>query len=138
MSLRINPSPVESPQARKAIVGMYRALLILEDNGVLEEVEALLPDVVGKARDAVIAAEAGMSPNLLCTVLPTYTKVRFQTDRSRDGEFIEGQMRDGAWGLFPEVPNAGERRITTTSGFEFFVTPETVFTNFEVIERPGR
>jgi hypothetical protein len=29
-----------------------------------------------------------------------------------------------------------ERRITTTNGFEFFVTPETEFTFFEVTERP--
>ena len=77
-----------------------------------------------------------MSPNLLVTVLPTYTKVRFATDRSRPGDVSEGQIRDGAWGLFPDRNGATERRITTTGptgGWEFFVNTDTVFTYFEVV-----
>jgi hypothetical protein len=117
-------APIESPQARHALVETYKALKVLDESGLLDFIE-----------EAITAIETSMSPNLACTILPTYTKVRFQTDRSRDDEFIEGQLREGAWGLNPERgQQALERRITTTSGFEFFVTPETVFTYFEIVE----
>lgn len=115
----------------------YKALKVLEGGGHLAYIAKTLhdPEAVEQAMRAIATVETLMSPNLLCTVLPAYTKVRFQTDRSREDEFIEGQLRDGAWGLHPERTDSTERRITTTSGFEFFVTPETVFTFFEVVER---
>ena len=53
----------------------------------------------------------------------------------RPDEFIEGQLRDSAWGLFPERNGSTERRITTTNGFEFFVDSTVVFTFFEITER---
>lgn len=130
-------SPLESNEARFALVTAYKALRVLDEGGYLAYVaEALYDPKAAEQADAAIKTiEACMSPNLLATVLPAYTKVRFATDRSREGEFIEGQLRDGAWGLYPEQRRqALERRITTTSGFEFFVLPETVFTHFEVID----
>lgn len=131
-------APVESDQARLALVTALRALMVLDQQGYLTYIadEMCDPKAAEQANEAIEAIEAGMSPNLLCTVLVAYTKVRFATDRSREGEFIEGQLREGAWGLYPDRgEQALERRITTTNGFEFFVTPETVFTHFEVTER---
>jgi len=132
-------APVESDQARLALVTALRALMVLDQGGYLAYIaeEMRDPKAAEQADEAIAAIEAGMSPNLLATVLPAYTKVRFATDRSREGEFIEGQTREGAWGLYPDRgQQALERRITTTRGFEFFVTPETVFTSFEITERP--
>jgi len=133
-----NIAPVESDQARVALVEAYKALLVLEEGGLLDFIaeNAYDPQAAKQAREAIDALEEGMSPNLLCTVLPAYTKVKFATDRSREGEYIEGQLRDGAWGLYPQDRSyADERRITTTNGFEFFVTPETAFTFFQILER---
>ena len=131
--------PVESDSARIALVEGYKALRVLDEAGYLAYIAEALhdPNAAEQADEAIAAIERGMSPNLLCTVLPAYTKVRFQTDRSRSDEFIEGQLRDGAWGLHPDRSDSTERRITTTNGFEFFVTPETVFTFFEITERQG-
>jgi hypothetical protein len=132
-------APVESDQARLALVIALRALMVLDQGGYLAYIaeEMCDPKAAEQTRGAITAIERGMSPNLLITVLPAYTKVRFQTDLSREGEFIEGQTREGAWGLYPDRgQQALERRITTTRGFEFFVTPETVFTSFEITERP--
>lgn len=131
-------APVESDQARLALVTALRALMVLDQGGLLDFITEYAHDAkaADQAREGITAIEAGMSANLLATVLPAYSKVRFATDRSREGEFIEGQIREGAWGLYPDRgQQALERRITTTNGFEFFVTPETVFTHFEVTER---
>jgi len=131
--------PLESNQARIALVTAYRALLALEEGGLLDFIaeQAFDTKATEQAREAIEALERGMSPNLLATVLPAYTKVRFATDRSREGEYIEGRIREGAWGLFPDRgESATERRITTTNGFEFFVNRETVFTYFVILELP--
>lgn len=130
-------NPVESDAARMALVEAYKALLVLDEGGLLDFIEENAHDIMAaaQARDALAAIEDSMSPNLLCTVLPAYTKVRFATDRSREGETQEGLLRDGAWGLYPEREGSTERRITT-NGWEFFVGPDTVFTYFEVVERP--
>lgn len=132
MSLMRNPPPVESPQARHAIVAAYKALLILTENGLLDYVAEGDPGAAREARDAIDQMEMSMSPNLLCTVLPTYSEVEFLTNADRDdAEPRHGIIRDGAWGLFPDRTGSTERRITT-GGWEFFVTPETVFTHFAV------
>jgi hypothetical protein len=129
-------NPVESEPARLALVEAYKALRVLDEGGLLDFIEEKSGDpmAAAQARDAIVAIEDSMSPNLLVTVLPSYSKVRFATDRSRSGEVAEGIVRDGAWGLYPDRSGSTERRITT-NGWEFFVTPETVFTFFEVDER---
>lgn len=130
-------NPVESTASRVALVEAYKALLVLDEAGLLDLIteEANDSAAARQAREAIEAIEANMSPNLLVTVLPTYTRVRFSTDLSRPGETQEGIIRDGAWGLHPDRAGATERRITTND-WEFFVTPETVFTSFEILERP--
>ena len=139
---QIKLAPVESDQARIAIVTAYRALRVLEEGGLLDFIaeQAFDAKAAEQAREAIATIEASMSPNLLCTVLPAYTKVRFSTDHSREGDSWEGLIREGAWGLHPDRgEQATERRITTTGdrgGFEFFVNRETVFTSFEILERP--
>ena len=135
----IEMPPLESNQARLGIVAAYKALRVLDEGGLLDFITEYGgdPKSAEQARDAIEALERGMSPNLLVTVLPAYTKVRFATDRSREGEYMEGQIREGAWGLFPDRgEQATERRITTTNGFEFFANRETVFTYFVILERP--
>lgn len=129
-------NPVETDAARVALVEAYKALRVLRDGGLLAFVaeNAHDPAAAEQANEAIATVENSMSPNLLCTVLPAYTKVRFATDRSREGETQEGLLRDGAWGLYPEREGSTERRITT-NGWEFFVGPDTVFTYFEVVER---
>jgi hypothetical protein len=119
-----------------AIVAAYKALRVLDEAGYLDYVAEETGDHMAatQAREAIATIEDNMSPNLLCTILPGYTKVRFATDRSRPGETQDGLLRDGAWGLYPERSGSTERRITT-NGWEFFVTPDTVFTYFEVVER---
>jgi len=129
-------NPVESDAARTAIVESYKALRVLDEGGFLDFIAEMAHDsnAADQARDALVAIEDNMSPNLLVTVLPSYSKVRFATDRSRPGEVSEGIVRDGAWGLYPDRTGSTERRITT-NGWEFFVDRETVFTFFEVTER---
>jgi hypothetical protein len=129
-------NPTESPAAREAIVEGYRALLTLKSDGYLAHIAETLNSTTARVCDEAIAAiEDNMSPNLLATVLPAYTRVRFATDRSPNGNTIDGQLRDGAWGLYPDRNGATERRITTTGGWEFFLDHSTVFTYFEVLER---
>lgn len=133
-----NIAPVESPQAREALVEAYKALRVLNESCWLAYIgnEGHDPKAAEQARYAIDVIEERMSPNLLITVLPSYTEIRFATDQSREGETQTGIIRDGAWGLYPdERTDATERRITT-NGWEFFVTPETVFTFFQIIERP--
>jgi hypothetical protein len=129
-------NPVESDAARMALVEAYKALRVLDEGGLLDFIEEKSGDpmAAAQARDAIVAIEDSMSPNLLVTVLPAHSKVRFATDRSRPGEVSDGIVRDGAWGLHPERTGSTERRITT-NGWEFFVDRETVFTFFEVTER---
>jgi len=131
-------NPVESDGARTALVTAYRALLVLDEGGLLDFITEAAGDsnAARQAREAMCAIEDGMSPNLLVTVLPSYSRVRFATDRSREGEVAEGIVRDGAWGLYPDRSGSTERRITT-NGWEFFVDTETVFTFFEVVTRGG-
>lgn len=132
--------PVESSEAREAILAGYRALVELRDSGVLEWLEAEGdPAPRETVQEGIAEMEARMSPNLLVTVLPSYTKVRFATDRNRPGETQEGILRDGAWGLIPGRlilgrTDANQRRITT-NGWELFVDETTAFTHFEIIER---
>lgn len=127
--------PVESSEAREAILAGYRALVELRDSGVLEWLEAEGdPAPRGIVQEGIAGMEARMSPNLLVTVLPSYTKVRFATDRNRPGETQDGILRDGAWGLIPGRTDAYQRRITT-NGWELFVDETTAFTHFEIIER---
>lgn len=78
MSLRRNPPPVETPQARAAIVHGYRSLLMLQQSNLLLFVadQGCDPKAAQQCYDAIDAIETLMSPNLLCTVLPAYTKVR--------------------------------------------------------------
>lgn len=138
LALATNINPVETEPSRIALVTAYKALLVLDKGGLLDFIaeKAYDPQAAAQAREAIETIENAMSPNLLCTVLPGYTKVKFATDRSRDSEFIEGQLRDGAWGFYSERGEQSlQRRITTTNGFEFFVTPETVFTFFQITER---
>lgn len=134
--------PVESPQARRAIVTAYRALSMLDQGGLLDFIakEAYDPQAAEQARAALDTLERSMSPNLLVTVLPAYTKVRWAAEPGNPDEWIEGLIRDGAWGLYPDErgETATERRITTTGihgGWEFFVNLDTVFTAFEIVER---
>jgi len=136
MTTTTAPLPIESAPARIALVEAYKALRVLNEAGYLAYIAEALhdPNAAEQADGAIAAIEAGMSPNLLCTVLPAYTKVRFATDRSREGDVAEGIIRDGAWGLYPERTDSDTRRITT-NGWEFFVTPETRFTFFEITER---
>lgn len=131
-----NPAPVESPAARKAIVTAYKALLVLREGGLLDFIAEKAHDTKAaeQARDAITSMEALMSPNLLVTVLPTYTKVRFATNLSREGETQEGLIRDGAWGLYPDDRTDSTKRRITTNGWEFFVDTDTVFTFFEIVE----
>ena len=132
-----DPQPVESPAVRAALVGAYKALLVLcdpEHGSATTGIGDIDPQSIKQGQEAIMRIESSMSPNLLCTVLETYTKVRFQTDTGLRP--VEGQIREGAWGLNPERgQQALERRITCDVGFEFFVTPDTVFTSFEVLER---
>lgn len=138
MSIRRNPAPAESPQARHAIVEMYRALLVLRENHLLDFIAEKAWDEKAsqQCEDAIAQAELSMSPNLLITLLPAYTEIAFLTDRNReDDKPMHGIIRDGAWGFFPDSHgNPYERRVTT-NGFEFFVNPETVFTHFEITKR---
>lgn len=120
-------NPVESDPARVALVEAYRGLLdALKAANDVKTIEQI--------RKAIVAIEDNMSPNLLVTVLPAYSKVRFATDQCPPGKVSEGIVRDGAWGLYPDRAGATDRRITT-DGLEFFANRETVFTFFEVIER---
>lgn len=135
------PAPVESTPARKALVEAYKALSVLDQGGLLDFIaeKAFDAKAAEQARDAIATIEACMSPNLLCTILPAYTKVRFTTVASPDTA-MEGLIREGAWGLYPDRGEQSlERRITTTGthgGWEFFVNPDTEFTFFEIVERP--
>lgn len=134
------PAPVETPEARKAIVEMYRALLVLDKGDLLDFIaeSAFDPKAAEQCREAIASAEALMSPNLLLTVIETYTMVRF-TLADVPGRTLEGQTREGAWGLYPDRgEQAITRRLTMTSGMEFFVTPETEFASFEVLSRGTR
>lgn len=135
-SADVTTNPVESDAARVALVEAYKALRVLDESGSLAYIAEALRDIkaVEQADAAIATIEDNMSPNLLVTVLPAYSKVRFATDRSRPGEVSEGIVRDGAWGLHPERTGSTERRITT-NGWEFFVDRSTVFTFFEVTER---
>ena len=128
-------NPVETPEVRFALVEAYKAIGVLDEMGYLDYLAEQFGDVkaVEQARAARDAVLAGMSPNLLVTVLPAYTKVRFATDRNIDGQTQEGLLRDGAWGLYTDRSNSTERRITT-NGWEFFVNLDTVFTYFEILE----
>lgn len=127
--------PVESSEAREAILAGYRALVEMRDGGVLEWLEGEGDPISGIiVQERIKKMEASMSPNLLCTVLPAHTRVRFATDRSREGHTQEGILRDGAWGLVPGRTDGNQRRITT-NGLEMFVDESTVFTHFEIIER---
>jgi len=128
-------NPVETPEVRFALVEAYKAIGVLDEMGYLDYLAEQFGDVkaVEQARAARDAVLAGMSPNLLVTVLPAYTKVRFATDRNIDGQTQEGLLRDGAWGLYTDRSNSTERRITT-NGWEFFVNLETEFTYFEILE----
>jgi len=132
-------NPVESDASRTALVEAYKALRVLDESELLDFITdaGFGSKTAEQAREAIASIEDSMSPNLLVTVLPGYSKVRFATDRSREGDVAEGIVRDGAWGLHPDRPGSTERRITT-NGWEFFVTPETVFTFFEVVEIEGR
>lgn len=129
-------NPVESDAARVALVEAYKALRVLDESGNLDFIAEKTGNIkaVEQAREALTTIEDSMSPNLLATVLPSYSKVRFATDRSRAGKVSEGIVRDGAWGLYPDRTDCTERRITT-NGWEFFVDRSTVFTYFEVTER---
>jgi hypothetical protein len=115
----------------------YKALKVLDEAGLLDFIaeRAFDTKAAEQSRDAIAKLEASMSPNLLCTILPAYTKVRFATDKSREGETQEGILRDGAWGLYPDIRTDSHKRRITTNGWEFFVDPETVFTYFEIVER---
>lgn len=128
-------NPVESEPARVALVEAYKALLVLREGHLLDFLaeQAHDPMVRAQCLDAISTIEDSMSPNLLVTVLPAYTKVRFATDLSRAGHVSEGLVREGAWGLHPTRSDSTTRRITT-EGWEFFVTPETNFVYFEVVE----
>lgn len=127
--------PVESSEAREAILAGYRALVRLQDSGILEWLEGEGDAITGiTVREGIEEMEASMSPNLLCTVLPSHTKVRFATNRNRPGEMQEGILRDGNWGMVPGRRDANTRRITT-NGWELFVDETTAFTHFEIIER---
>lgn len=129
-------NPVESDPARLALVEAYKALRALDENGLLDFIKEKVGDTkaVEQVHKALAVIEDSMSPNLLVTVLPGYSRVRFATDRSRAGEISEGIVRDGAWGLYPERTGSTERRITT-NGWESFVDKSTVFTYFEVVTR---
>lgn len=127
--------PVESSEAREAILAGYRALVMLQDSGILEWLEGEGdPEPSETVQEGIAGMEAHMSPNLLVTVLPSYTKVRFATDRNRPEETQDGILRHGAWGLYPDRPDSTTRRITT-NGWEMFVDESTAFTHFEIIER---
>ena len=66
-------------------------------------------------------------------MLPTYTRVTFSVNGSK---VCDGLTRDIPRG--PTEPHL-ERRITNlTTGTEFFVTPDTDFDHFEIIEFDGR
>ena len=80
-------NPVETTQARTALVEAYKALLVLDEGGLLDFISEAAGDVTAanQCRDAIAHIEDAMSPNLLATVLPTYTKVLYATDRSRLG-----------------------------------------------------
>lgn len=137
MSLRRNPPPVESIQARTAIITAYNTLSVLHLAGHLAVLAELGDPMAAKqVAEAIAEIETLMSPNLLCTILPAYTKVAFSTKQS-DRE-IEGLIREGAYGLQPDQDGSTKRRITTTGahgGWEMFVDTDTEFTYFEILER---
>lgn len=126
--------PVEHPTAREAILEGYRTLMALKAGGILDwvasEGDSHWRDYVNERLEVM---QRNMSPNLLCTVLPSHTKVRFATDRNRPGETQDGILRDGNWGMIPGRRDANQRRITT-NGWELFVDETTAFTHFEILE----
>lgn len=135
-----NCLPVESEWVRLGMVEAYNALILLCDPGWGSATVGIGehdPKAVEQGQAAMRKLENCMSVNLLCTLLETYTKVRFRV-KDIDVDY-EGVLREGAWGLHPDRgEQALTRRITITGakgGWEFFVTPETEFTLFEVLER---
>lgn len=131
-----NIAPVESDQARIALVEAYKALKVLDESCWLSLIanEYHDPKSADQARHAIDVIETSMSPNLLVTVLPSGTRVKYATDRSREGEYMTGEIREGAWGLYPERSHSTERRITA-GGFEHTIDRDTVFTFFQITER---
>lgn len=130
----MNLNPIETDEARLAIVAAYRVLLAFEESGVTGQVAEHLhrSDLAEGITHAITEMRASMSPNLLVTLLPSHTNIRFATDRNREGETQTGIVRDGAWGIYPDRPDSTTRRITT-NGWEMFVDRDTVFTHFEVL-----
>lgn len=125
----ITTNPVESKSARFAITEGYKALRMLREGGLLDFIAEMGHDKKARQQceESIAEIEAHMSPNLLLTVLPSYTKVQFAVD---GGNLQEGLVRDMGWDLDLR------RRITTTGpggGFEFFSDADTVYTFFEVI-----
>lgn len=132
-------APVESEEARRAIVAGYKALMVLHEAGLVEHAIAPYdPKAASQVLNTIQEIETLMSPNLLITILPAYTKVAFTTKQS--DRLIEGLIREDAWGLYPDArgETATQRRITTTGdhgGWEMSVDLDTEFTYFEILER---
>lgn len=140
MSLRRNPLPVEDPRTKDFLVHSYKALMVLAGPGSTGEY--LLaehdPKALEQAQRSIAEIEARMSPNLLATILPSYTEVLFSTEE-QGGTLLTGMIREGATGLDTEREQWPVRRITTTGprgGWEFFVDHDTKFTYFEITKRP--
>lgn len=129
-------APVESPEAKEALVAAYNALLVLDLSHHLALVEeyGCDPNAANQAREAIATIEAGMSPNLLLEVIESGAVVTYKTDKGypTDPPFVgevRGKASDGV-------------RVTTTGsfggGWEHFFNADTVFTYFEVLSRGRR
>lgn len=139
MSLRRNPMPPEDPGTRDFLLHSLKSLMVLAGPGSTGEylMAEHDPKALEQAQRSIAEIEARMSPNLRLTILPSFTEVAFATDTNGD-EIQTGIVRDMANGWHADRPIDYSRRITTTGprgGWEFFVTPETNFTYFEVTKR---
>jgi hypothetical protein len=105
-----------------AMVKAWKALEVFQHNDMLKEYDHRSLEQAKEAQEFLADA---MGTPYLVSLLRNYTNVKFAV---RGSAVCEGMIRD-----FPT--GDGNRRITNlTTGFEFFVTPETDFDYFEVID----
>lgn len=134
--LATDETPIILTAEHKAMIDAYKALDTFVNGPnwsylAANEYQVLQPDI-DEARAVMERIEKALPVHVLLTILPAYTKVRYKID-GRDGA---GQTREGAWGLHYDSRSAVyPRRITTTMGFELWIGPDTLVTDFEITER---
>lgn len=128
--------PLTFSATDKAMIDAYRALSIFRPEGLkgfrqfMEENYAT--DELAEIDSAMLAIEAALPVWVLMSILPAYTKIRYEFC----GRTMEGQIREGAWGLYySSRGNVYPRRVTTTNGFEFWFAPDTEVAAIEILER---